>query len=481
MIHFWLYLVSYHLVFSAIQGNTDDVSKQRSKVVRLKHIFRPKTLKQTGVVDQSGQLVFSKLKRPVQDVQIYRADYDQFVLVTDAQQAQHEALNEAFTIQPITQQQSTAKSSKKSQKSSGALKRKITSRLYPDPHDIDMVINLAKMSNNAYNEVNSSTWWDIDGHKAKVSFGRDSTGLRGYVYASNDESLIIMAIKGTSTKFFGFGGGRTGIRDKYHDNLMFSCCCAAVDWTWTPICPCSTMNLLCDSKCMHDSVDQPDSYYNMAREIYDILVVMYPQASIWLTGHSLGGAVAAVTAQSLGIPAVTFEAPGDRLYAEKLGIVHDTISSNGRKSHQLNGKNSVKLQSKSGQSIETEVAIWQFGLPSDPLFTGKCNGAYSLCYANGYAMETKCHLGNVCMIQDSIANGTLVDFLSIKKDGGGYNNDDDDGHDDGSDVPSNLRTHLIKYVIQVLEYGKSRDKQVIADCHTETRQNCRDCEDWIFG
>jgi lipase ATG15 len=56
--------------------------------------------------------------------------------------------------------------------------------------------------------------------------------MRGYVYGSEDNRLIVIAIKGTSAAFFGVGTGPTSARDKQQDNLMFSCCCAAVDRSW---------------------------------------------------------------------------------------------------------------------------------------------------------------------------------------------------------------------------------------------------------
>jgi putative lipase involved disintegration of autophagic bodies len=34
---------------------------------------------------------------------------------------------------------------------------------------------------------------------------------------------------------------------------------------------------------------------------------MYPSANIWLTGHSLGGALAALLGATFGVPTVTFE------------------------------------------------------------------------------------------------------------------------------------------------------------------------------
>jgi lipase ATG15 len=52
------------------------------------------------------------------------------------------------------------------------------------------------------------------------------------VFATPDNSTVVLSIKGTSGGWMG-GGGPTIKKDKFNDNLLFSCCCAYVDWTWT--------------------------------------------------------------------------------------------------------------------------------------------------------------------------------------------------------------------------------------------------------
>ena len=44
---------------------------------------------------------------------------------------------------------------------------------------------------------------------------------------------------------------------------------------------------------------------------------MYPTSDIWLVGHSLGGALASLLGTTFGLPAVAFEAPGERLAAAR--------------------------------------------------------------------------------------------------------------------------------------------------------------------
>lgn len=72
----------------------------------------------------------------------------------------------------------------------------------------------------------------------------------------------------------------------------------------------------------------------------------YPGATIWLTGHSLGGAVAALLGQTFGVPAVSFESPGDRLASERLHMPRAPGAKN--------------------------LPIWHFGHTADPIFIGVC-------------------------------------------------------------------------------------------------------------
>lgn len=54
--------------------------------------------------------------------------------------------------------------------------------------------------------------------------------------------------------------------------------------------------------------------------IYDAVVREYKTKDIMLVGHSLGGSLAALVGLANQKPAFTFEAPGEKLYAKRLGI-----------------------------------------------------------------------------------------------------------------------------------------------------------------
>jgi len=79
-----------------------------------------------------------------------------------------------------------------------------------------------------------------------------------------------------------------------------------------------------------------------------------PAANIYTTGHSLGGALASVSANYYGLKCIAFNSPPDALASESLGL--DTTNPN----------------------------IYHYGIGTDPIFIGKCNTAhaYQFCLSN---------------------------------------------------------------------------------------------------
>ena len=47
---------------------------------------------------------------------------------------------------------------------------------------------------------------------------------------------------------------------------------------------------------------------------------MFPEATIWVIGHSLGGSIASLLGITFGVPVVTFEPPGERMAAQRLHL-----------------------------------------------------------------------------------------------------------------------------------------------------------------
>lgn len=199
----------------------------------------------------------------------------------------------------------------------------------PDVRDVETLATLAKMSSNAYSTPKDDGWYDLHtndtsrpSYNLSSSFGWAEDGIRGHVFSSGpgNESIVV-AIKGTSA----FVGGGTGRNDKYNDNLLFSCCCARVDWTWTPVCDCysgvgKSGDSRCNQTCLEDAMIEKSLYYPTATDLFNNITEMYPTSNIWLTGHSLGGSMAALLGATFGIPTVTFEAPGDLLAAKRLHL-----------------------------------------------------------------------------------------------------------------------------------------------------------------
>ncbi|KAL1925778.1 uncharacterized protein VTP21DRAFT_661 [Calcarisporiella thermophila] len=263
----------------------------------------------------------------------------------------------------------------------------------PDPSDRNTILEIAKMTFNAYNNhdepilARNDKWYDLgDRWRLNSSFGWGSDGVRGHVFGDENASTLFIAIKGTSASFL--GGGDTSARDKLNDNLLFSCCCGRVDTTWHPVCDCYKDSYTCDENCLETSLDNKELYYAAAMHIFFDVVDKYPDADIWLTGHSLGGSLAALLGLTFGLPTITFETPGDKLAAQRLHLPMPPA---------ING---------------SDVPIWHFGHTADPVFMGVCTGPTSSCYYGGYAMESKCHTGKVC-VYDVVADlGWRLDIRS---------------------------------------------------------------------
>jgi putative lipase involved disintegration of autophagic bodies len=117
-----------------------------------------------------------------------------------------------------------------------------------------------------------------------------------------------------------FDGAGTSTKDKINDNLLFSCCCAQQGHLlWRQVCQCATNTYQCDKNCLIRELMAEDQYYRATLDLYGNVTALYPSSNIWLTGHSLGGALSSLLGLTYGHPTVTFEAPPDALAAERLG------------------------------------------------------------------------------------------------------------------------------------------------------------------
>lgn len=263
----------------------------------------------------------------------------------------------------------------------------------PNVTDKETVISLALMSSNAYVKLpyhddwrNISSPWNESESKG---FGWKDDGLRGHVFVNEKENIVVISLKGTSAQGVPGGGvDETTVNDKINDNLLFSCCCARVSYLWTTVCDCYTKSYTCDESCIERELKKKDYYYSATLDIYREVLKQYPNAAIWTTGHSLGGALAALLARTYGLPGVAFEAPGELLAARRLHLPFPP----GLPSY-LEG-------------------IWHIGHTADPIFMGTCNGASSSCSIAGYAMETSCHSGKTCVYDVVNDKGWHVNMLN---------------------------------------------------------------------
>ncbi|WFD45227.1 triacylglycerol lipase [Malassezia psittaci] len=241
----------------------------------------------------------------------------------------------------------------------------------PNITDRNTLLVLAHMATQAYYPEPSAIPDAPEWHWAG-GFGWEQDGLRGHLFTTDDERIVVVALKGTSASLL--PGGKSGQRDKENDNLLFSCCCARVNKDWTPVCDCYKDTDQCDSTCLSRALLEKSLYYPAATDMYNNLSYTYPTSQIWITGHSLGGVLASFLGITFGVPAVAFESPGDRLAARRLHLPLPPVN-------------------WPDQDAYAMAPVTHVYNTADSLATGQCRGPYSLCSRTGYAMEAKCHVG----------------------------------------------------------------------------------------
>ena len=298
----------------------------------------------------------------------------------------------------------------------------------PNVTDRETVLNLARMAANAYDENRDDPEW-TDAKKPynlSSSFGWKSDSLRGHVFADDANSTIVISIKGTSGAVF--DGAGTTTNDKVNDNLFFSCCCGqGGHYLWLKVCNCMTSTYTCNENCIASALRDKSRYYHAAIELYGNITEMYPDANVWITGHSLGGAVSSMLGLTFGLPVVTFEAVPDALPVSRLGL---PIPPGNDGVHQKRG----------------HTGAYHFGHTADPVYMGTCNAVTSVCTLAFYAMESVCHTGHRC-VYDTV--GDLKWGMSIT-------------------------THKIRYALPSV-YEKYDH---LPKCVPDTE--CRDCAAWKF-
>ncbi|KAF1842602.1 autophagy related lipase Atg15 [Cucurbitaria berberidis CBS 394.84] len=250
----------------------------------------------------------------------------------------------------------------------------------PNVTDKETVLSFARMASNAYIlEPNTGEWEEVGGgFNYTEDFGWESDGLRGHIFADTENSTIVIGLKGTSPAMF--DGSETTTNDKINDNLFFSCCCGqGGQYLWRQVCDCQTSAFTCNSTCLVTALREKNRYYYAAQDLYHNVTALYPDAEVWMAGHSLGGAVSSFLALTFGLPAVTFEAVPEAMPASRLGLPVPP-------GHQIG---SLQKREFTGG--------FHFGHTADPVYMGTCNQATSVCTFGGYAMQSVCHTGQKCV------------------------------------------------------------------------------------
>ncbi|KAF2709594.1 alpha/beta-hydrolase [Pleomassaria siparia CBS 279.74] len=245
----------------------------------------------------------------------------------------------------------------------------------PDIEDKMTIISFANMSEDAYKpDRTDPEWMDVDRRwNNSVPFGWADSGIRGHVFSDDQNSTIILSVKGTTVAVFE-GNGTSG-HDKDNDNLFGSCCCAqGGSYLWRKVCDCQTGTYTCDDTCVKEELRGPKNYYSATLELYEEVIKLYPNSNIITTGHSLGGVLASLIGLEHSIPSVSFEAYPQALAAQRLGLpTAGDIS-----------------------PLRKNTGGFHFGHTADPIYMGTCNGGSSFCSIAGYAFETLCHTGKKC-------------------------------------------------------------------------------------
>lgn len=254
--------------------------------------------------------------------------------------------------------------------------------------------------------------------------------VRAYVFSNEDDSINIVAFKGTSLHL-SHGNDMIGHNDKLNDNTFFSCCY----YKEVKNLECDLTNkykkhekkyddtkeYICNKECYKKSLENQYNYYNISKNIVDTWIkTIKSDATVIFTGHSLGGTLATMVGITFDKHVITFESPGEKHYIDLIDLKYNKTNID---------------------------KIYHYGHNADIIFTGKCNGKSSLCNLGGYIIKTKCHIGNVCEYD-------AINKLNIKE---------------------SIFTHKIEYVIDNII---TKWNNTLPEC--SINDNCIDCNEWNY-
>jgi len=108
-----------------------------------------------------------------------------------------------------------------------------------------------------------------------VGWEPDDDGFRGYIFATDDNNTVVLSIKGTNAQWV--DTGPTTEKDKINDNLLFSCCCARVNWSWKTVCDCYRGGWKCNQDCLETALIEESLFY----QVGTVSLTILPDLSHW--------------------------------------------------------------------------------------------------------------------------------------------------------------------------------------------------------
>ena len=289
---------------------------------------------------------------------------------------------------------------------------------HPDVTNKTVVHSLAELAANAYHKHSNSTAWRNETLLWRYidSYGWDIDGLRGHVFEHVEDKIITISVKGTS-----LNSGK----DKESANLICSCNCCYSNCTTTA----------CDKDKLLQSL--PNMYLTLLLIAYEDIVQVYPEHSVWFTGHSMGAVIAALGGVRTCNPAIGFSSPGEQMFADRIELKHQCPDK------------------------KTLSPVYHIGYYRDPIFVGNCGW---LCSIAGYRMDSKCHHGRECVYKDST------------------DEDDDDGEEDGEEDDDSIGeetfgsgliyTHTANFLID--KVIKPADKVPVCSPAVNCTERCKE-------
>lgn len=201
-------------------------------------------------------------------------------------------------------------------------------------------------------------------HERTLEFAEvDRSGRDMFAAVFQNQLDVVVAFKGTDFD---------KDADLQADLEMFACC-PEVDKEADPRGPgpkatCGDAQEHCNITCREQAArGNHRSYYLEAMSYMESIVTRWPPTkyNIWLTGHSLGGALATTVSAKTQYRAVAFSSPGDQYYAKVMGF---------------------------DLALKNTDNIWHYYNDCDQLAQGSCVACKFV-----VPVEVVCHMGTVCI------------------------------------------------------------------------------------